>query len=132
MANQSNNPKKQDKEDTKNKKPCGFFTAIFVTSIILFVMFIILFVTWIVFFGVLLFCQNTETSNYSVKIICCTVLAGLAMILSAIIVCFVIHSKKDNACKIDSTDVLLQAYSAIFEKGDKSDPPDGDNENPQK
>lgn len=24
MANQSNNPKKQDKEDTKNKKPCDF------------------------------------------------------------------------------------------------------------
>ena len=116
MANQSNNPKKQDKEDTKNKKPCGFFIAISVISTILLGI-------WIVFFGVLLFCQNTETSNYSVKIICCTVLAGLAMILSAIIVCFVIHSKKDNECKIDSNDVLLQAYSAIFEKGDKSDPP---------
>ena len=125
MANQSNNPKKQDKEDTKNKKPCGFFIAISVISTILLGI-------WIVFFGVLLFCQNTETSNYSVKIICCTVLAGLAMILSAIIVCFVIHSKKDNACKIDSNDVLLQAYYAIFGKGDKSDPPDGDNENPQK
>ena len=125
MTNQSNNPKKQDKEDTKNKKPCDFFIAISVISIILLVI-------WVVFFGILLFWKNNDNSVYITKIICCTVLAGLAMILSAIIVCFVIHSKKDNACKIDSNDVLLQAYSAIFGKGDKSDPPDGDNENPQK
>ena len=125
MANQSNNPKKQDKEDTKNKKPCDFFIAISVISIILLVI-------WVVFFGILLFWKNNDNSVNITKIICCTVLAGLAMILSAIIVCFVIHSKKDNACKIDSNDVLLQAYSAIFGKGDKSDPPDGDNENPQK
>lgn len=125
MANQSNNPKKQDKEDTKNKKPCDFFIAISVISIIWVVI-------WVVFWGILLFWENNDNSVYITKIICCTVLAGLAMILSAIIVCFGIHSKKDNACKIDSNDVLLQAYSAIFEKGDKSDPPDGDNENPQK
>lgn len=125
MTNQSNNPKKQDKEDTKNKKPCGFFIAISV-------IYIILLVTWVAFFGALLFWKNNDNSVYITIIICCTVLAGLAMILSAIIVCFVIHSKKDNACKIDSNDVLLQAYSAIFGKGDKSDPPDGDNENPQK
>ena len=125
MANQSNNPKKQDKEDTKNKKPCDFFIAISVISTILLGIWVALFVT-------LLFWKNNDNSVNITKIICCTVLAGLAMILSAIIVCFVIHSKKDNACKIDSNDVLLRAYSAIFEKGDKSDPPDGDNENPQK
>lgn len=122
MANQSNNPKKQDKEDTKNKKPCYFFIAISIIWVVI----------WVAFFGALLFWKNNDNSVYITKIICCTVLAGLAMILSAIIVCFVIHSKKDNACKIDSNDVLLRAYSAIFEKGDKSDPPDGDNENPQK
>ena len=122
MANQSNNPKKQDKEDTKNKKPCYFFIAISIIWVVI----------WVAFFGALLFWKNNDNSVYITKIICCTVLAGLAMILSAVIVCFVIHSKKDNACKIDSNDVLLQAYSAIFGKGDKSDPPDGDNENPQK
>ena len=45
MANQSNNPKKQDKEDTKNKKPCDFFIAIYVISIIWVVICVALFVT---------------------------------------------------------------------------------------
>ena len=84
------------------------------------------------FFGVLLFCQNTETSNYSVKIICCTVLAGLAMILITIVVCIVINAlkKRLTACEDKRNcdmchKALFDAYKQIFSK--KTDSTDRSN-----